>query len=207
MKLTVHMCKIYGFTQVTTRCPHCGTLAEMSILLVQDVAIQASTICGQRKCPSCSGHLFFVKDSGKLVTTYPPVKIAFDPKNIPSNVLKTFEEAISCHAGGMFIAAAIMVRRTLEVICANENAQGNNLKQRIADFGSKITLPKALLEAMDELRILGNDATHIKAKEYNNISDKEVTAAILFTEEILKALYQYKELLSDLRDLKNKTEA
>ena len=107
----------------------------------------------------------------------------------------------------MFIAAAIMVRRTLEDICANENAQGNDLKQRIADFGSKITLPKALLEAMNELRILGNDAAHIEAKEYNNISDNEVKMAIRFTKEILKALYQYKELLSDLRDLKNKTEA
>ena len=206
MKLTVHMCKNYGYTQVTTRCPHCGTLAVMSTILAQDVEIQASTICGQRKCPSCSGHLFFVKDSGQLVT-YPPVKIAFDPINIPTNVLKTFEEGISCHAGGMFIAAAIMVRRTLEDICANENAQGNDLKQRIADFGSKITLPKALLEAMNELRILGNDAAHIEAKEYNNISDNEVKMAIRFTKEILKALYQYKELLSDLRDLKNKTEA
>ena len=81
-------------------------------------------------------------------------------------------------------------------------AQGKDLKQRIADLRSKIVIPQELLDAMDELRILGNDAAHIEAKEYDSISDAEITVAIHFTKEILKSLYQYSALLTKLRALK-----
>lgn len=204
MKLTVSANNNHGHSQVTARCPHCGREAVMSPLGVHDVGIGGTFVCGQRMCPnpSCHGHLFVVLNSGQLVTAYPPVRLDFDPENLPANVLKTFEEAISCHAGGLFIAAAIMVRRTLEEVCAERQAQGKDLKQRIADLRSKIVVPQELLDAMDELRILGNDAAHIEAKEYDNISDTEVTVAIHFTKEILKSLYQYSALLSKLRALK-----
>lgn len=176
----------------------------MSPLGTYDVGINDTFVCGQRKCPnpSCHGHLFVVLNRGQLVTAYPPVRLDFDPDNLPQNVLKTFEEAISCHAGGLFIAAAIMIRRTLEEVCAERQAQGKDLKQRIADLRSKIVVPQELLDAMDELRILGNDAAHIEAKDYDNISETEVTVAIHFTKEILKSLYQYSALLSKLRSLK-----
>jgi hypothetical protein len=55
---------------------------------------------------------------------------------------------------------------------------------------------------MDELRILGNDAAHIEAKEYENISNEELSVAIEFTKEILKGIYQYSSLLSKMRSLK-----
>ena len=54
-----------------------------------------------------------------------------------------------------------MVRRTFEEVCADRGAKGNNLKERIADLRSKIVIPSELLDAMDELRILGNDALRI----------------------------------------------
>ncbi|NMC21818.1 MAG: DUF4145 domain-containing protein, partial [Thermogutta sp.] len=73
---------------------------------------------------------------------------------------------------------------------------------RISDLRSKIVIPNELLDGMDELRILGNDAAHIEAKDYGEISDVEVTVAIAFTKEILKALYQYSSLLDKLRSLK-----
>jgi hypothetical protein len=169
-----------------------------------DVKINSELVCGQRKCPnpSCSGHLFVVLKQGQLVSAYPPIRLDFEPENLPPTVLKTFEEAISCHAGGLFISAAIMIRRTLEEVCAERQAQGKDLKQRITDLRSKIVVPQELLDAMDELRILGNDAAHIEAKEYENISETEVSVAIQFTKEILKSLYQYSSLLSKLRALK-----
>lgn len=204
MRLTVNAITNYNSAQVTARCPHCGREAVMSTVGVNDVGIGGSLVCGQRMCPnpSCRGHLFVVLDSGKLAAAYPPVRIDFDPENLPTNVLKTFEEAISCHANGLFIAAAIMVRRTLEEVCAERQVIGKDLKQRIGDLRSKIVIPEELFEAMEELRILGNNAAHIEAREYDNISDTEVTVAIQFTKEILKSLYQYGSLLSKLRSLK-----
>jgi hypothetical protein len=81
----------------------------------------------------CRGHLFVIVQNGQLVEAYPPVRVDFDPQNLPERILRTFEEAISCHSSGLYIAAAIMVRRTLEEVCADRAAQGKNLKERIAD--------------------------------------------------------------------------
>ncbi len=204
MKLTVSTNNNHGHPQVVARYPHCGREAVMSPLGTHDVAIGEHLFYGQRVCPNpvCRGHLFVVLNGGQLIAAYPPVRLDFDPENLPSNVLRTFEEAISCHASGLYIAAAIMVRRTLEEVYAERQAQGKDLKQRIADLRSQIIIPQELLDAMDELRILGNDAAHIEAKEYDNISDAEVTVAIHFTKEILKSLYQYSALLTKLRALK-----
>ena len=55
---------------------------------------------------------------------------------------------------------------------------------------------------MDELRLLGNDAAHIEAKTYGDISEVELGVAIEFTKELLKGIYQYSSLLAKLRNLK-----
>lgn len=190
--------------QVSTRCPHCGREAVLD-QIGQDIHIGDKVVCGQRRCPDpdCSGHLFIVVRQGKLIASYPPVRIDFDSENIPKEVVRTFEETLDCHATGCFIAAAIMVRRTLEEICAEREAQGQTLKARLKDLGSRIVLPKELLDAMDELRLLGNDAAHVKAQTFSKIAKEELDVAIEFTKEILKALYQYSALLERLRQLKS----
>jgi len=43
-----------------------------------------------------------------------------------------------------------MVRRTLEELCANLQAQGKDLKTRIGDLRNRVTLPPALFDAMDK---------------------------------------------------------
>src|SRR5690242_6393932 len=105
---------------------------------------------------------------------------------------------------GVFHRVAIMVRRTLEEICEDKSASGANLKAKISDLRAKIVLPQELLEAMDELRLLGNDAAHIEAKEYDQIGRAELEAAIAVTKEIMKAIYQYASLVGRLRALKTK---
>jgi transcription elongation factor Elf1 len=190
--------------RTTVRCPHCGKEAVMEALGQHDYAVGGHYVCGQRRCPNpaCHGHLFVVFHGDQIVKAYPPIRLDFDPEDIPSNVLKTFEEAITCHSQGCFVAAAIMVRRTLEEVCVERKATGKDLKARINDLRSKIVIPGELLDAMDELRILGNDAAHIEAKDYDAITDIEVTVAIQFSKEILKSLYQYSSLLGKLRALK-----
>ena len=95
-----------------------------------------------------------------------------------------------------------MIRKTLEEICNNKSAIGKNLKDRLIDLGGKIIIPKELIEGMDELRLLGNDAAHIEAKTFEEIGKEEIEISIEFTKEILKAVYQYDDLLGKLRGLK-----
>ena len=203
MKFKVTQASNGGIPPLAARCPHCGREAVM-VTLGQDLALTNDIICGQRQCPrsECRGHLFIVWQGGKIVAAYPPVRVDFDAENVPEPVRKTFEEALDCHASGCLVAAAIMVRRTLEEICAERGAKGANLKARLEDLESKIVLPKELLDAMNELRLLGNDAAHLEATTFKQISVQELEVAIEFTKEIIKGLYQYSSLLAKLRGLK-----
>ena len=84
------------------------------------------------------------------------------------------------------------MRKTLEELCLDRGAQGKGLKERIKDLGTKIVLPKELLDGLDDLRLLlGNDAVHIESKEYDQIGKEEVGIGIDFAKEVLKATFQY----------------
>jgi Domain of unknown function (DUF4145) len=180
VKIIVRHVSLQGTLHVSGRCPHCGKEAVLSPIEQHDFELGDGNICGQRMCPNpeCKGHLFVVIRGGRIVESYPPIRLDFNAENVPERIKKAFEEAIACQASSLYIAAAIMVRRTLEELCADRQAQGKDLKERIADLRSKIVVPQELLDAMDELRILGNDAAHIEAKEYDNISEPEIAVAI-----------------------------
>jgi len=140
--------------------------------------------------------------NGSVTVSYPAERIDFDATDIPAGILKTFEEAITCHANQCFVAAAIMVRKTLEELCRERGATGKNLKERITALGTKVVLPAKLLQGLDDLRLLGNDAAHIESQEYDKVGQEEVEVGIEFTKEVLKAVYQYSALLNRLRALK-----
>ncbi|WP_411827780.1 DUF4145 domain-containing protein [Luteolibacter sp. AS25] len=138
---------------------------------------------------------------GEQLITPAPV-IPFNAQHIPNTVLRVFEEAVQCHASKCYIASAIMVRRTLEEVCSNRGAVGSNLFKRIEDLGSRIVLPQELRDALHELRLLGNDAAHVEASTFSKIEEEEILVAIEFTKEILKATYQYSDLLKRMRKLR-----
>jgi hypothetical protein len=95
-----------------------------------------------------------------------------------------------------------MIRRTLEELCEDKGAAGANLKERLTALQATIVLPQGLLTALDDLRLMGNDAAHIEAKTYEAIGVSELEIAIELTKEILKAVYQLDDLLAKLRALK-----
>jgi hypothetical protein len=164
---------------------------------------------GQRVCPNalCKGHVFVViGPNHELLESYPPELIDFDSSSIPSDIVESFEEAIKCHASQCFIASAIMVRKTLELLCAAQNVSGTNLKEKIAGLRTKVVLPPDLFLGLDDLRLLGNDAAHLESKVYQQVSQEEVEIAIELTKEVLKAVYQYGELLARMQALKKQSQ-
>jgi Domain of unknown function (DUF4145) len=187
------------------RCPSCrhrGTFASFS---TEDISF-ARSIAGYRRCPNpdCLALVFFVGDQvdRTLKVSYPAERIDFDAVNIPTPVITALEEAIACHANKCFIASAIMVRKTLEELCRDRGATGKNLKERIKALGTKVVLPTELLDGLDDLRLLGNDAAHIESTEYDKVGQEEIEIGIEFAKEVLKAVYQYSALLDRLRALK-----
>lgn len=201
-------------TEVLLRCPSCRhQVALQGMANAHDVRANAPDGSlrryGQRRCPnsSCRAHVFvvFEESSGGVLAAYPPEVIDFDGTGLPENVLASLAEAISCHGAGCYRAAAIMVRRTLEDLCHDRGASGENLRDRLADLGTKVVVPNELLDGLDNLRLLGNDAAHIEAKTYDQVGRAEVELAIDVAKEVLKAVYQYRDLVARLDALKTDT--
>ena len=207
--------KIDGFASIggptiSMECPHCGHFGTFQQIHT-DIGISTNGqtyAFGQRQCPrpQCKGHIFTVSKGNNLITSYPPRLISFDTTNIPERILESFQEAILCHGNDCLKASAIMIRKTLEEICNDKSATGNNLYKRLENLSNQIVLPNELKEAMQELRLLGNDAAHIEAQTYDEIGKDEIEISIEFTKEILKGIYQYDSLLARLRSLKKKEE-
>lgn len=214
MKIILEKIQNNSSTNIAIRCPHCGHNGTFVSLGINDIHTNNEGInyyLGIRKCPNhkCKGHLFFISDySRNLIYTFPSETIPFDKENIPERVLNAFSESIICHSNSCYIASGIMIRKTLEEICLDREAKGKNLKDRIADLGTKILIPRELFDGIDDLRLLGNDAAHIENKTFSEVGKEEIEVSIEFVKEILKAVYQYESLLERLRKLKvNKNEA
>jgi uncharacterized protein DUF4145 len=197
---------------VNLRCPHCNHHGAFHAFGNCNDIVWAEGIgngrlvfqAGMRKCPnpSCAGLVHVVIAGGRVTESYPLEVIDFDSTNLPPGILSSLEEAIKAHAANCYRATALMVRRVLEELCDDKKAAGGDLKQRLAALGAMTLTPKELLDAADELRLLGNDAAHINAKNYDATGETEATLAIELAKELLKAVYQYTSLVDRLKALK-----
>lgn len=160
--------------------------------------------CANEKCKAVLTVIF---KKGKVMRTYPGLSMGINVANVPASVADAFKEAEACMANNCFVAAAIMIRKTLEELCNERGAMGKNLFQRVEEIIQKTLLPKALAEAMHELRLLGNDAAHIESKSFETIGNDELRLSMEFTQEIVKGIYQYDALLERLRSLKKNAPA
>ena len=207
MLLSLVSRQMLDLSPISARCPGCsqrGTFESAAEgvldLWGQDASRSAPLVLGQRICPNddCRTHIFFVKQSRELLVTYPAQRLDFDETDVPVKVKVSLDEAISCHANRCFRAAGMMVRKTLEEVCAEREAKGPNLQERIKALRGRVILPEELFDGLDEIRLLGNDAAHVESRQYDNVGKEEVEIAIEFTKEFLKAVYQYGTLLGDL---------
>ena len=195
-------------------CPGCGReghfqpIGQDVILHVSGSGIAYVVHAGNRLCPSpnCRTHVFVLYElmsgGARPIRSYPVGRIAFDTTSVPVKVTNAFDEALTCAANECYIAAGMLLRKTLEAVCEDRKAIGDNLFKRIADLRTKIILSQDLFDAMDHLRLLGNDAAHVEAKTYDDVGKDEVQTAIELTKEIIKATYQHKDLVAKLIALK-----
>lgn len=193
------------------RCPACrhnGTLEAIPNVLdakspQPDDGNRPTYHFGIRRCPNvdCYAAVFVVHHGSNVVASYPPEVLDFDSTGLPASVLASMTEALQCHAAGCHRAAAIMVRRTLEEICSDRGAEGENLAARITALGERITIPLELLEGLQSLRLLGNDAAHITAKTYEQVGEGEVETAVDVVKLVLLTTYQYVGVIERLQAL------
>lgn len=207
---------------VAMRCPYCAHHGTFGSLPSGDTTVSWSDAShatatapggaeaarwvhyGPRQCPreQCRGIVFcVVRETGELLQVFPRETVDWDATSLPEPIVATFEEAIVAEANRCYRASALMTRRALELVCDDQGADGATLVQRLRALGSKAVLPEPLLEALDQLRLLGNDAAHVNARTYGRVGAEEARLAIDVTKELLKAVYQYGDLLRRLQEL------
>jgi HEPN domain-containing protein len=162
-----------------------------------------SHFAGIRMCPKpeCKAIVYIAGSEAKVLEQHPATLVDFDSTNLPGPILSSLEEAIRCFSTGAYRATALMVRRTLEELCADRGGKGSDLKARLKSLSQTITLPADLMDAADHLRLLGNDAAHLEAKTYDSVGKEEAQLALELAKELLKATYQYASLVHKLKAL------
>ena len=139
--LSVHDADSRNVIQI--RCPHCraiGTfLPAIRNFLGYGKAIKNESKTSMwscqahiRVCPNlqCKGIVFTLKtggEKGMTHTCFPPERLAFDAQSVPEKLIRTLEEALSCHSVGAFRASVMMFRRLLEELCDDCGAKGKTL--------------------------------------------------------------------------------
>lgn len=199
-------------------CPFCnqkGTFSSLSdarffddapsfdIELAYDAVIISPMVCPNEDCFGLV-FVYYSRKEWKVINTHPRQRPPISTENVPQRIADSFNEAVDCYSNNCFIASAIMCRKTLEEICTDKSATGGSLQKRIENLDTKIKIPEELMDGMDELRVLGNNAAH-ELKHFNNIGEKEAEIAIIFTQKIIEAIYQHELLLTKLRSFKKPT--
>ena len=106
----------------------------------------------------------------------PPSHTVSGENPIPLSVRKAFREAWPLRHTAP-AAFANQIRRTLEFICEDQNADGNTLYEQLEDLASKGVFPGGLADIATLVRMLGNIGSHASDKEVN-IWDAELLDAL-----------------------------
>jgi hypothetical protein len=204
--------------EVKCICPWCRRHVVMErISGMPDKAAQSSSdISGNpiftficlRRCPACSGVcLAFMRgleDKAKSLYEMWPKSKSEQVKEVPGmpdDVAKAIDQAIVNHAQGMLEPAAMMIRKAIELICEDVGATGGRLIDRIKSLKKLLILPDEIVDAMDEIRVFGNEGAHVFSRHYE-VSEKEVAIAIELVIEINRAIYSHRHLLTKLKEYK-----
>lgn len=138
-----------------------------------------------KKCPQCDEVIHFIDEDPQ----YPIKKFSITKYNtdIPKSVREDMVEADTCIKLNLYKAASIMLRRTMENICFNKD---HKIKGDLIDKINTVLLNYPDLRTIaHEIRIIGNEGTHIEARVYSEINALEVTTARKFIETLNNVLF------------------
>ncbi|MFI0484227.1 DUF4145 domain-containing protein [Actinomadura sp. 9N215] len=114
-------------------------------------------------------------------------------KLVPQNLLRELADARTCYNAKAFTATVVMVRRTLEAVCADEGFTGRNLSESLKKMEQAGRLDPMFCKWAHDLRVLGNEGAHFTGKPVDRVdaSDAlELARAMLEYQYVLAAQYR-----------------
>lgn len=135
-----------------------------------------------------------------------PLKIGDPPNYWPREVGRCWQQAHRSLQHESWDAAAVMARSALQAALRDQGSKGRDLKREIANLADQGILPPLMREWSDEVRELGNDATH-----QNNDSDgttaSDARDVVKFLDYLLEYLYDLPKAIREYRDRRRSTDA
>jgi hypothetical protein len=121
--------------------------------------------------------------------------------DMPEIVMASFSEAQRNRAAGSWLAAAILVRRTLEAVGRDLHPQHKNLFDCLNAMKTGGVISQEIWEWGTELRLLGNSAAHPGG---DVVAAQDCEDAIHFLTAILRTLYELRPKFHAMRERRNK---
>jgi hypothetical protein len=120
---------------------------------------------------------------------FPPEDNRVNPR-LPAPLKSAYSEAISCFKSKAYTATAIMCRKTLEGICVEHGAKGNNLVSNLKELKDNGVIENRLFEWADALRISGNEAAHDVTV---TTSPEDARDILEFTNALLEYIFTFRD--------------
>ena len=165
---------------------HCGFCGAIVASHIGADAINNNWI---RICPNCQRPTYHSEREEQ----YPGVAFGNPVGNLPDDISNLYEEARACCSGSSYTAAVLVLRKLLMNIAvqkgASENMKFIEYVKHLSDNGY---VPPDGKSWVDHIRQKGNEATH----EIQLMDKKAAEDLILFSEMLLKFIYEFPSLIS-----------
>ena len=180
-------------------CPHCDSYAHQ---FWDTLITSAGYAVGDFKTSLCAHcNKYMIWKGGKAL--YPLFGNTPMPNDdIPDEIKRDYDEArIICKLSPR--SACILLRLCIEKICDDKNAEGHNLNDKII-FLCKHNLDPRIIERLDAIRVIGNNAAHPLTMDLKDDVDTAETLFIIIN-QIAESLYTADKTFAKLDDILHKS--
>ncbi|WP_166375970.1 DUF4145 domain-containing protein [Aeromicrobium phragmitis] len=171
-------------------CPHCH--AKRMVRIAHSFHTSASNVGRTQwlRCPACAKGA--VVQDGKL---YPERKPLRQPQGLPDADARIWDEVRTCLGAGANTASVMLCRKLLFHVAVEHGLPAKNEKNRAPTFKEAVDHLRSegivtthMLEWVDRIKDVGNDANH----EVTPIDAKVAEDVATFTEQLLVLAYEMK---------------
>lgn len=198
---------------VRYRCPWCGENSRIPAsngvqLINHEVAflvVCEASLC--RRPAMVLAHQVVNPYEGTVervhgMEVHPSPRASYREKGVPPEIARDFQEALACQAAGFNYAVALVARRVLQATAREViGGERTNLAAEINAIPAG-RISDTLRNSAHHVRFVGNDAAHA-----NSVSSDEVEHLVVFTEQLLDALYVQPAVLAEAQATRPKPAA
>lgn len=158
---------------LTLRCPHCGTIASMSIVSIPRWELasrfKVTEVGLVYRCDSCNRPvvlLYEVKVDNpiRLPEKFIQVQTSLEPfehQYLTEEVGADFKEALTCYAQSCWNAFAAMCRRCIQSVATDLGADGTTkVQSQLRDLEQMEVADEATFAQLRQIMLAGHDGAH-----------------------------------------------